>query len=120
MSVMFQPKECPVVDGEYGPEPQYWANFSNGNAARMLDLAGLPNDPCGDGIDIDLHAVSKRLIRALNQREVYHREDEIVQRPGRCQVTYIGTTEDQERWRIHILLRVVDACIKLKTELVWY
>jgi hypothetical protein len=121
MSVTFQPRECPNVDGPYGPEPQAWINFANGNAARMLDLAGLPNEPCGEAPVIDLHAVAQRLLRALNQREVYHCEDDLVQRPGpgRGAVVMCGTTEERERERLHGLLKVVTTCITLNTDLVW-
>lgn len=121
MSVTFQPRECPEIEGPYGPEPQAWVNFSNGNAARMLDIAGLPNEPFGEAPVVDLHAVAQRLLRALNQRKVYHCKDKLVQRPGpgRCGVIDCGTTEEHERERLHGLLKVVTTCIELNTDLVW-
>lgn len=121
MSVTFQPRTCPEVDGPYGPEPQAWVNFSNGNAARILELAGLPNEPMGEVPVADLNAVARRLLRALNQREVYSREATVIQRPGpeRCGVIECGTTEERERERLHGLLKVVSTCILLNTDLVW-
>jgi hypothetical protein len=121
MSVTFRPRECATIQGPYGPEPEYWTNFSNGNAARMLDVAGLPNDCCGECALADLPSVAQRLIRALNQREIYSCEATVLQHPGpqRCGVIDCGTTEERERERIHGLLRVVNACITLQMDLTW-
>jgi hypothetical protein len=87
----------------------------------MMDVAGLPNNCYGDCAMADLPAVAQRLIRALNQREVYHREAAVIQRPGpeRCGVIDCGTTEERERERIHGLLTVVNACITLQMDLTW-
>jgi hypothetical protein len=121
MSVTFKPKKCPTVKGQYGPEPEYWANFANVNATRMLDVAGLPNDCCGDYPLAKLPEVAQRLIRALNKREVFSQPESLVQRPDNksCKVIDCGTTEDRERERIHCLLRIVSACIALQTDLSW-
>jgi len=121
MSVTFKPRECPEIEGPYGPEPQAWINFSNGNASRMMDVAGLPNDSTGEVPVADLYAVTRNLLRALNQREVYSCEATVLQRPGpeRCGVVDCGTTEERERERIHGLLKVVSTCILLNTALVW-
>lgn len=65
--------------------------------------------------------MAQRLLRALNKREVYHCEADLVQRPGpgRGAVVMCGTTEERERERLHGLLKVVMACIQLNTDLVW-
>ncbi len=111
MSVTFSLRHGKDIEGQYGPEPEFWLNCHNVGARGLLTLLGIycdPDDLYGTIEGTLLDVTIKAALKALNDSQAdYSREGYDTRwTPGKCRVIDAGCNDEIMRHRLRTYLEL--------------